>query len=211
VKRLRNRRIWIPLVVIAVMAIAATAAYAWWTASATTDPNTISTGESSLEYGGSLPVNATNLVPQPTLDSTDVNDVPGAGYKTSFFWVHNNGDTAMHFEGWLDSVTGNSAILGSQVFVKITIAPTTAQGSPWDPTGSLSAAGGPYLVYQGPINALFGYASGSTLLTTVGHAPLDPGQYARYRVVTWLDGPTSTPESMNKSMSCVLKFQSVTP
>ena len=208
-KKLLRKRVLIPLVVVAVMAIAATAAYAWWTANATSGNNTISTGSSALTYGGSLPINAIGLVPQATLDSSPTTPVP-SGYQTSFFYVHNSGTTPLDFVAWLDNGTGDTAILGTQVYVKITIAPTVASGSPWDPAGSLSAAGGPYLVYMGPIVNLYGQASGSQYLTTLNpHTPLAAGQYAYYRVVTWLDGPSSDNSSMNKSMTCSLEFKSV--
>jgi len=207
-KKLLKKRYFIPLLVVVVMAIAATTAYAWWTTTVTSDPNNITTGGAALAVGGETPISAANLIPQGTL-SADPNDGVPAGYKTSYFYVHNTGDTPLDFVGWLDDGTGDYALLGSQVWVKITIAPVSPP-SPWDPTGSLSSVGGPYLVYRGPIGQLYGKSAGSVYLTTLNpHTPLAAGQYAFYRVVTWLDGPTSNNDSMHKSMSCTLKFESV--
>jgi hypothetical protein len=208
-KKVLKKRYFIPLLVVAIMAIAATAAYAWWTTTVTSEPNNISTGAAALTVGGQTPINAANLIPQATLDLTADSPVP-EGYKTNYFYVQNTGDTPLDFVGWLDGGTDDATLLANQVWVKITIAPTVAHGSPWDPTGSLSSVGGPYLVYRGPIGDLYGKTAGSTHLTTLNpHTPLAAGQYAFYRVVTWLDGPSCDNNSMHKKMSCTLKFESV--
>lgn len=204
-KKLLRKKVLITLVAVGVMAIAATAAYAWWTATASSGPNDISTAGAALTYGGELPVSAIGLVPRATLDD-DPNSAVPVGYKVSYFFVTNNGETPLHFVGWLDNMSGDDTVLGAVVHVKITIAPT---GSPWDITGSLSASGGPYLVYNGRIDALYGKTAGSLLLTTIGHSPLAAGQSAYYKVVTWLDGPTCNDDSQNKSMKCTLKFEGV--
>jgi len=203
-KKLRAKRYFIPLLVVAVMAITATAAYAWWTITATSGPNNISTAQPALTYGGELPVSATGLVPQAPLDNAPNSAVP-AGYKVSYFFVTNNGDTPLHFVGWLDNMTGDDTVLGAVIHIKITIAPTD---SPWIITGSLSEPG-PYLVYNGRIDALYGKTAGSLLLTTIGHLPLAAGQSAYYKVVTWLNGPTCNNDSQHKSMTCALQFEGV--
>ena len=206
-KKLLKKKYFIPLLVVAVVAISATVAYAWWTTTVSSGPNTISTGDESLLLGGSLPITAAGLVPQAQLDNDPNSSV--AGYQTSFFYVQNTGTNPVDFVGWLDNGTGDYGVLGSQVWVKITIAPTLAQGSPWDPTGSLSynPVHGPYLVYEGPIGNLYGQAYGSQYLTTLNpHTPLAAGQYAFYRVVTWLDGPSSDNSSKNKTMTATLNF-----
>lgn len=212
--KLKRKTMFIIIAVVVVMAIGSAVAYAWWTASATVENNQISTADAGLTYGGSgAPIIATNLIPQATL-AADPADDPAAnltGYRVSYFWVRNTGDAPLHFYGWLDGGTGDYGALGSVVWVKITIAPTVANGSPWDPTGSLSAVGGPYLVYRGPINALYGKAGGMDKLTTIGHQPLAAGQFAFYKVVTWLDGPTCTNDSQNKSMTASLQFEGVSP
>jgi len=210
-KKLLKKKVLIPLAVAAVMAFAATAAYAWWTSTVSSGSNDITTGPGAgLTYGGDLPVSATDLLPQETLNNDPRLAVP-PGYKVSYFYVQNTGNTPLHFVGWLDDGTGDVATLGAVVHVKITIAPTQAEGSPWDPTGSLSATGGPWPVYNGRIDQLYGKDLGSEKLTTVGHEPLAAGQYAFYKVVTWLDGPTCNDDSKAKSMTCSLKFEGLHP
>ena len=206
-KKLLTKRVLIPLAVVISMAICASAAYAWWTANVTSGANHISTAKAVLTYGGDLPISADGLVPQaaPTGDVA-----AGGAYKVSFFYVDNSGTTPLNFVGWLDNGIGDVDILGAQVYVKITVAPTD---SPWAVAGTLSDPG-PWLVYQGPINALYGQAAGATHLNTTDHAtPLHVGQRAIYKVVTWLDGANSNNDSQNKSMTCTLKFEGtpVTP
>jgi hypothetical protein len=208
-KKILRKKYFVPLLVVAVMAIAATAAYAWWTTNAQSDPNTVATGTSGLELGGQLPINVSKLIPaQPLLDNDD-QTVPAGAYKVSYFWVHNTGDEPLPFIGWLDNGTGDYALLGSQVYVKILIAPTD---SPYNVAGSLSSeAGHAWKVYYGPIDALYGKTAGGSHLTTDGHADLQPGQYAVYKVITWLNGPTCDNSSKDKTMGFTVNFESPIP
>ena len=135
-KKLLKKKYFIPLLVVAVMAISATVAYAWWTTTVNSGPNTISTGDESLLLGGSLPMTAAGLVPQNQLDNDPNSSV--AGYQTGFFYVQNTGTNPVDFVGWLGDGTGDYGVSDRRSGVKITIAPTLAQGSPWDRTGSLS-------------------------------------------------------------------------
>lgn len=205
-KKLLKKKYFVPLLVVLVMAIAATSAYAWWTTTAQSDPNTVTAGNSALELGGQLPIDVSKLIPAAPIADGHDQTVPAGPYRVSYFWVHNNGDQPLPFVGWLDNGTGYYDLLGSQVFAKILIAPTD---SPYDVAGSLSSeAGHPWQVYNGPINALYGKAAGSLHLTTANHADLQPGQYAVYKVITWLNGPTCNNDSKGKTMGFTINFES---
>jgi predicted ribosomally synthesized peptide with SipW-like signal peptide len=208
--KVKKKTLLIIIVVIAIAAISAAGAYAWWTSTDTTvSGNQITTGQMGLTAGGDVPLSAAKLVPQarppagPDGDST--------GFKTSYFYVTNTGDTPLMFYGYIPASWYDEGI-GNVVWAKITIAPTD---SPWGaPTGTLSALGGPYIVYEGPINALVGEAAGKAELSSRyyansawHHTPLAKGQQAWYKVVLWLDGATCDNGSQGKTLQCDLTFK----
>lgn len=197
-KKLLKKKYFIALLVVAVMAIAATGAYAAWTITATSDVQTVETGSGTLAiYGG--PINVSGLVPHHAPATELTGSVPNA-YDVTYFMVQNTGDIELQLDGALVSGGGDYALLGPQVYVKVTIAPA---GSPWNVAGTLSADPGPWPVYQGPIDALYGP---NAFLTTSGHEALAAGQAAIWKVVTWLDYDACDNTSMGKSMTCSLQF-----
>jgi len=190
------------LVAILVVAIGVGVAYAWWTADGGISGNTVTTGGMSLATSDTA-INATGLVPQNA-----PGDEAAAGYYAKFIWVQNTGSVDEMFYAWLDNASGDGVLLDA-VKCAIWLAPTDAPGD-WALTGSLGQPG-PWPVYTGTLRGLYGEDVGKWQLKTVspGHTatPLHPGQYAIYKIVVWLDGPSAGPDTMNKSLSVDLKFK----
>ena len=202
-KKLFKKRIIIPVLVVVVMAVAASVAYAWWTTDTSIDGNEVTTGSMGMSSGSS-PIVAKDLIPQ-LAPGTDLSK-----YHVSYFWFKNTSpSTPMMAYGYLDNVVDPTGIQG-KVMVQITIAPTD---SPWgDPTGTLSAAGGPYPVYTGSVDGIMGTTNGKATLATrfwTGtawqHTLLAPGQEAWYKVVVWLDSSADN-SYQNGSFKADLKF-----
>jgi hypothetical protein len=213
VLQVKKKTLIIIVAIIAVAAIFSAGAYAWWTLQNATIPgNEITTGQMGLTAGGSVPISAADLIPQARPPAGP--DGSSAGYTTNYFYVTNTGDTPLMFYGFLGNVTDPG--IGNVVWAKITVAPTD---SPWgDPTGTLSAAGGPYISYEGPINALYGEVGGKQFLSSRYWAggmwnptPLAAGQQAWYKVVLWLDGQTCDDFSQDKTITCDLTFKGTQP
>jgi hypothetical protein len=196
----KHKKLLIVFIVVVAMAVAATVAYAWWSATITSDTNTVSTGSVAMEMGG-LPVTASGLVPQPDPDLDAADDEYA---DVTYFWVKNTSTIPLMFYGWLSDGSDNKD-LRSYVNARIWLLgdatpPTEWTGYPgWDSTFQ---TGGPYVSFDGTVADLWsGQPAGINYLSsrawyggTWHRTPIGPGEQGVYRVAIWLDStaPNST-------------------
>jgi hypothetical protein len=190
--------------VLVVMAIAASVAYAWWTADANVGGNTVSTAGTGLEMGG-LPITAAGLVPikDPDIDANDA-----AYASVSYFFVHNTGSIPLMFYGFLSDGNDPNNI---NPYVRVRIWLQSAVPAPANWTGYPAGwadtfqTGGPYVAYDGTLGGLWtGAPAGINYLSSRGwtgsawiDTPIGVNEYGVYRVAVWLDSgaPDSTQNS----------------
>jgi hypothetical protein len=218
-KRLLKKRVLIPLVVVAVLAIGATVAYAWLTADVSVADNNVSTltvGNFELSGG---PINATDLIPANDPDPGETIATPPVDsnvvYPSStYFALHNATGYSMLYYAYLSAGTGDldPATVGVRIFLN---PPTSAPGYPggW---GAGTFNGGPpgFVVFQGHLSDLWGgipsgmywLCSSSGPNFTGVLTPINNDEWAIYRVCIWLDGNVAGNDAMGKSLSCTLNF-----
>jgi predicted ribosomally synthesized peptide with SipW-like signal peptide len=205
---MKHKKLIIAIAVIAVMAIGAAVAYAWWSDTVSAPGNSVSTGNVSLETFG-LPIVADGLVPQ--LDpAMDANDSKYAAVQ--YFWVKNGSSIPLMFYGWLSGGNDPSNInpyVNARIWLLGSSTPTpvswwTGLDPSWVDTFQ-PAAGGPFLSYGGPLSGLWAgepdginhlssrYWTGSSWVRT----PIGSGEYGVYRIAVWLD--SSAPDSTQNS------------
>jgi hypothetical protein len=162
------------------------------------------------------------------------------GASVSYFYVENSGKGPLMFYGSLSdgSITyvdpsgpNNTAYLSdliNNVQVRISLVSTAANNPvgwvlPDSWAASFNTAGGPYTVYNGTLATLWngGTTAGLEYLSSRGHSgnpapngwidtPIAVGQYAVYRVVTWLDGAAGN-DTQNNAVSFTLHFTGMQP
>jgi len=217
-KKLLKKRALLPIAVVAVLAIGATVALAWWSSIASTDNNSVSTGSVSMATGG-LPITANNLVPIATPGA----NAADAGYgSVSYFWVHNTSSIPLMFYGYLSNGSPDVKNLAQYVDVRIwllgssTTTPVTGwTGLPTDWVDTFQpAAGGPFLSFDGTLKQLWlGEPAGINFLSSrawYGSAwhdtPIGHDEYGVYRVAVWLD--SSAPDStQNAALTFTMNFK----
>jgi predicted ribosomally synthesized peptide with SipW-like signal peptide len=190
---MKHKKLLIVLAVIVVMAVAAAVAYAWWSDTATTNGNSVSTGSVNLESDGGAIV-AAGLMPQtePAIDAND--DAYGA---VSYAWVHNASTAPLMFYGWLGNGTGDT-VINPYVRVRIWLLGATTAPAWW--TGYPSAwvdtfqIPGPHLSFNGTLEEVWtGEAGGRNYLSSrywdgAWHqTPIGVDEWGTYRIAIWLD------------------------
>lgn len=207
---MKHKKLLIVLAVVIVMAVAAAVAYAWWSNTASLSGNTIETGTLTMEigsrYGG--PISVSGLKPSypPDFDSVSVIDpalngqdaAAEEGFPQAFFWIRNANDFPVMFYAWL-GVTAETAGIRDKIMCRIWLNPvdwTPVDGANWWKPGET------YMVYQGPLSNIDDAQGGRDNLRTwtpiaIEPDPIPAGKVGVYKVVFWLDGPTSGPETMD--------------
>jgi hypothetical protein len=193
-----KKAILVTVAVVAVAAIFAAVAYAYWFSTDSLADNVISTGGVKIEASDSA-MSFTDLM--PTAD-------PANG-KTSFMHVYNPGPKPIMFYAYatLDSGTGE---LANYAKVKITLAPGDYPTGDATKAASLGWNGGAgWPVYEGPLANIVGAAAGKQYLKTEtpsgSPTPLLAGQYALYKVQIWLDKDTPN-DFQNRELRCSMIF-----
>jgi hypothetical protein len=199
--RMKHKKLIVIVAVVAVMGIAATAAYAWFVASASVNDNHVATataGNFNL-YGG--PVSATGLIPAKDPSPGEVTGTPTKYPDTvypasTYFALDNAASYSMLFFGYLSTPTGNldPSLVGIRIYLN---PPASAPGYPggWglgtfnttSPTG--------WVVFQGHLSDIVGESNGRWYLSSSSGpnftdvlTPINPGERAIYRLGLWLDG-----------------------
>lgn len=209
---MKHKKLLIVALVVVVMAVAASVAYAWWTTTASLEDNTIQTGTLGVEIGNRAggAINVTGLKPMaaPALEAPGQipalnNQDPDAeqAYPQAFFWVHNTSDIEAMFYAWLN-VTAETRDIRDKIMCRIWLGPED-----WTPVDDANwwKPGETYMVYQGPLSGIDSPADGKANLSSrKPNGDLDPipaGKWGVYKVVFWLDGPTSGPETMGVTLT----------
>ena len=207
-KKLLKKRYFVPLLVVAVMAIAATAAYAWWTTSTSIADNEVTTGR----CGPELRIHA---------DQRRQPDPAGRSERRSHRLS----------PGWLQDQLllgpehrARDPVDGLRLTSATSYDPTESRARSWSRSPSLRPT------RRGTRNRLALLGAGARTSCTAARSasssarrrrpsryltrstrthPLAAGQYAFYRVVSWLDGPADNNDSHATRRCCTLKFESV--
>lgn len=208
---MKHKKLFV-FVVVLVMALAATAAYAWWSTTVQTGPSSVTTGQVSLEVVG-LPLAATDLVPQldPALNA------PDADYAhVQYFYVGNTSSIPLMFYGWL-SDGSDAKNIRSHVRARIWLLGATSPPLYWTgyPAGWVDTfqVPGPHLSFDGTVADLWsGQPAGINYLSSRwwdGSAwhrtPIAPGEYGVYRVAIWLSG-SAPPETQSATLGFQINF-----
>jgi hypothetical protein len=166
------------------VAFVATAAFAYFTFSATVAGNAIGTGDLTLQtWGGAI--NASGLM-------------PGGPANVSYMAVQNNNSIPVNVKGFLTNGSGNTEI-AQYIHVKVTLNPST--GPYVFPSGARLSedVGWDYVIFNGSLNDLSDPAN--SRLTTLGHPAMEPGMGGAYKVEVSLD-PSAGNAVKNKTMWC---------
>jgi hypothetical protein len=189
-KKLRTKRYFIPILVVAVMAITATVAYAWWTANAAQGSNTMSTGTAHLAIGGG-PISLSGLEPQFAPAAT----APDADYgAVSYIYVQNTGTTPLMFYIFLADPIGDAGLL-SKVHVRIWLQGSDAPPGFWSApswTSTFGPSGGPFSSFDGVLSTIWNSSvAGKQYLATLDPSnnptPIQANEIGVYRIAVWLD------------------------
>jgi len=195
--KVKKKTLIIVILVVAIAAIAAAGAYAVWSNQKVVPDNTISTGgvtiaasDTAMHFDGLL---------------------PGSSAPPQFVWVRNDSKVPIMMYAYVRVQDGWDPALTNYVHADITLAP---HDFPTDATtlgNSLGyTPGTPYTVYQGVVASLLGADNGRLHLKTIDPnnvaTPMDPGQYALYKVVLSLDPNTPQTPFENTMIKCDMVF-----
>jgi len=197
-KKLPKKKYFVPLLVVAIMLIAAAGAYAVWANQDSLDGNTISTGgvditasDTAMHFDGLM---------------------PGAQAPAQFMWVRNDSTVPIMMYAYV-RVTEGDAALTNYVKADITLAPPDF---PTDAATLASSLGRDQVnapngwpVYNDVLAGILGVDNGKAHLRTLTPSgvptPMDPNQYALYKVVLTLD-PNTPDTFQNKTVKCDVVF-----
>jgi predicted ribosomally synthesized peptide with SipW-like signal peptide len=209
---MKHKKLIVVLAVVVVMAVGASVAYAWWSNTQSLPNNSIKTGSLAVEVGSrdGGPINVSGLRPSnppafayvhptiPTLNQQDA--VAETGFPQAFFWVHNTSDIEAMFYAYL-SVTAESAGIRDKIMCRVWLNPVD-----WTPVDSANwwKPGQNFMVYQGPLSGIDSAQGGRDNLRTwtpdIKPDPIPAGKWGVYKIVFWLDGPSSGPETMGVTL-----------
>jgi hypothetical protein len=215
---MKHKKLIIVIAVIVVMAVAATAAYAWFTADKFVAGNTVTVAQAGNFVLNGGPIDATGLVPAldpgpgETPATPPVN--PNAVYPSSTYFALQNGtDYPMKYYAYLSDGAGtlDPAMVGVRIYLN---PPTSAPGYPggWGP-GTFNGGPPGFVVFQGHLSDLWGQAQGHKYLCSSSGpdfsgilTPINPGEWAIYRVCLWLDGNVADNSASGKWLTVTLNF-----